>query len=110
MSKIDRPEYYLELEDTPKYNTPKYKLIREDGLTKKGHMARWIEWNEEDNSFKELHDKPSIGRSFILDPNRLSFTWCTTKVAEILEEGENYIKFKTQNSIYTLYNDPGKQE
>jgi hypothetical protein len=81
-----------------------YKLVREsDGLTKHGQTAGWIEWKKKDKTFKKLHDKPAVGRSFILDPNRMSFTWCTSTVTEVLEERENYCKFKTQNSVITNY-------
>ena len=80
----------------------KYKLVRErDGLTKYGQKMGWIEW--EDGRYKELHDNLAIGRSCILDPHRMSFTWCTTSVTEIIEQKENYIKFKTNNSVYELY-------
>jgi hypothetical protein len=81
-----------------------YKLVREsDGLTKHGQTAGWIEWKKKDKTFKKLHDKPAVGRSFILDPNRMSFTWCTSTVTEVLEEREDYVKFKTQNSDYELW-------
>ncbi len=81
----------------------RYKLVRErDGLSNVGHKAGWIEWNE-DGTFKELHDEPAVGRSLILDPQRMSYTWLTTTVTEILEQKENYIKFATTNSIYELW-------
>lgn len=81
-----------------------YKLVREsDGLTKHGQTAGWIEWKKKDKTFKKLHDKPAVGRSFILDPNRMSFTWCTSTVTEIVEQREDYIKFNTQNSVYELF-------
>jgi hypothetical protein len=81
----------------------KYKLVRErDGLTKYGQEMGWIEWGD-DSRFKELHNKPQVGLSCILDPHRLSFTWCTTTVTEIIEQKENYIKFNTKNSVYELY-------
>ncbi len=81
----------------------KYKLIRErDGLTKYGREMGWIEWND-DGTFKEKYDKPAIGRSCMLDPHRMSFTWLTTSVTEIVEEREDYIKFKTKNSNYELF-------
>jgi hypothetical protein len=81
-----------------------YKLVREsDGLTKHGQTAGWIEWKKKDKTFKKLHDEPAIGRSFILDPNRISFTWCTSTITEVLEKQENYCKFKTQNSTYELW-------
>lgn len=81
----------------------KYKLVRErDSLTRYGREIGWIEWSD-DRKFKKLHDKPGIGLSCMLDPHRMSFSWCTTEATEIIEKRENYIKFKTQNSIYELW-------
>ena len=81
----------------------KYKLVRErDGLTHYGREMGWIEWGE-DSRFKEKYDEPAIGRSCILDPHRISFTWLTTSVTEIVEEREDYIKFNTRNSVYELW-------
>lgn len=98
MSKIEQHKYNLNLDDI--FN---YKLVREeDGLTTVGHQVRWIEWKE-DGSFKEAHTKPAIGRSLILDPQAFQYTWLTTSIIEILEEQDNYIKFKTQNSNYELW-------
>lgn len=80
-----------------------WKLVRErDGLTHYGSKIGWIEWNE-DSRFKEKHEGPAIGRSLMLDPHRMSYTWLTTIVTEIIEESLDYIKFKTSNSIYELY-------
>lgn len=80
-----------------------WKLVRErDGLTQYGSKIGWIEWND-DSRFKEKHDGPAIGRSFILDPHRMSYTWMTTIVTEIIEESTDYVKFKTSNSVYELY-------
>jgi hypothetical protein len=84
----------------------KYKLVREsDGLTKYGQKIGWIEWwiRGDHGKFKKLHDEIAIGRSFILDPHRISFTWCTTPVTKIVETKEDYIKFNTKNSIYELW-------
>jgi len=98
MSKIEQVKINLNLEEIFRY-----KLVRErDGLLNVGHQAGWIEWNE-DGKFKELHDEPAVGRSLILDPQRMSYTWLTTTVTEILEQKENYIKFATTNSIYELW-------
>ena len=81
----------------------KYKLVREsDGLTKYGQEMGWIEFHE-NGTFKEKHNEPAIGRSCILDPHRISFTWLTTSVTEIVEQREDYIKFKTRNSNYELW-------
>jgi hypothetical protein len=58
---------------------------------------------KEDDTFKEKHDEPAIGRSCMLDPHRISFTWLTTSVTEIIEQRDNYIKFNTLNSVYELF-------
>ena len=98
MSKIEKVKIDLNLDEIFRY-----KLVRErDGLSNVGHKAGWIEWNE-DGTFKELHDEAAVGRSLILDPQRMSYTWITTTVTEILEQKENYIKFATTNSLYTLW-------
>ena len=80
-----------------------YKLVRErDGLTHYGREMGWIEWGY-NGRFSELHKEPQIGLSCILDPHRISFTWLTTSVTEILENQDDYVKFKTQNSNYELW-------
>ncbi len=91
----------------PYANYP-YKLVRErDGLTKYGKQMGWIEWKS-DGTFGKLHDKPAVNLSCILDPHRMSFTWLTTSITEILEQREDYVKFKTSNSTYELWQ--GQQE
>lgn len=94
-----QPKVLLDQDDLyPK----KYKLVREnDGLTKTGTRILWVEWDS-DGSFNESHSAIAVGRSLLLDP-RMSYTWLTTAVTEILEERDDYIKFKTQNSIYELF-------
>ena len=80
-----------------------YKLVRErDGLTHHAREIGYIEFNE-DSTFKEKHDKPAIGRSIMLDPHRFTFTWLTTSITEILENQDDYVKFKTRNSNYELW-------
>ena len=65
------------LQGNPNANA-KYKLVRErDGLTHYGRELGWIEWNE-DSRFEQKHDEPAVGRSCMLDPHRMSFTWLTT--------------------------------
>ena len=82
--------------------THKYKLVRErDGLVKKGNKINWIEWNE-DGTAKKAHDEIAKGFSLIVNPS-YSYTWMTTAIDEILIQEENYIKFKTKNSIYELF-------
>jgi len=81
----------------------KYKLVRErDGLTKKGKKGFWVEWND-NKTGKELHNKPKEKYSFILDPYYGDYTWLTTTVESIIEEREDYVKFKTENSVYELF-------
>lgn len=80
-----------------------WKLVRErDGLTKQSKDVKWIAWNE-DGTFKEKHDEPSIGRSLIMFPFSQAFTWQTTTLTEIVEQKEDYVKFKTENSNYELF-------
>lgn len=82
---------------------PNWKLVRErDGLTKHSFNVKWIEWNE-DGTFKTKYDKPAQGRSLIMSPFNQYYTWMTTTITEIVEEKDDYIKFKTLNSVYELF-------
>jgi hypothetical protein len=81
----------------------KYKLVREhDGLINAGNKILWIDWKK-NGTFKKSHNKPKINTSLILDPYLGSYTWMTTVVTEIIEQREDYIKFRTSNSIYELF-------
>jgi hypothetical protein len=83
---------------TKDYN---YILTRlNDGLVKRGDVIKYVEWNE-DGTAKEMHDDMQIGRSLLLDP-RIGYTWLTTIITEVVEQRDNYIKFKTENSLYEL--------
>lgn len=85
------------------YEQLNWKLVREgDGLTKVSEDIMWIEFNEE-GRFKDKFDKVAVGRSLIMSPFNQFFTWQTTTVTEVLEQKENYIKFKTLNSTYDLF-------
>ena len=85
------------------YEQLNWKLVRErDGLTKESENIIWIEFNEE-GRFKEKFDKIAVGRSLIMSPFSQFFTWQTTTVTEIVEQREDYIKFKTKNSNYELF-------
>ena len=57
----------------------------------------------ENGTFKAKHDKPAVDRSLIMSPFNQFFTWQTTPITEIVEEKDDYIKFKTQNSNYKLW-------
>jgi hypothetical protein len=81
-----------------------WRLVRErDGLVAESKEVLWIEFNEE-GKFKSKHDEPALGRSLVMSPFGINFTWQTTELTEIIEQKENYIKFKTMNSVYELFN------
>jgi hypothetical protein len=106
MSKLNQIKIPINLEELSEELTqpaPNYKLVRErDGLTKHSVDVTWIEFKE-DGFFKERHDGPAIGRSLLMSPFSQFFTWQTTVVTEIVEQREDYIKFKTENSNYELF-------
>ena len=106
MSKLNQIKIPMNLEELSEELTqpaPNYKLVRErDGLTKQSEDVMWIEFGE-NGFFKAKHDEPAIGRSLLMSPFNQFFTWQTTVVTEIVEQREDYIKFKTENSNYELF-------
>jgi hypothetical protein len=84
------------------YCNQEYKLVREDGLTKQSKDVMWLEFDE-NGRFKAKHKDIAVGRSLLMSPFSQFFTWQTTDIKEIIEQREDYIKFKTTNSIYELY-------
>ena len=84
------------------YCSQEYKLVREDGLTKQSKDVCWLEFDE-NGKFKAKHKDIAVGRSLLMSPFSQFFTWQTTDIKEIIEQRENYVKFKTTNSIYELY-------
>jgi len=101
MSKIDRDKIFVDIVVGEKeYN---YKLVREkDGLIKTSLAVKWIEFDEE-GKYKADFQDIDVGRSLLMSPFNMYFTWQTTLVTEILEQREDYIKFNTENSIYELF-------
>jgi hypothetical protein len=80
-----------------------YKLVRErDGLVKQSKEIKWIEFDE-NGKFKADYLEPEVGRSLIMSPFNKSFTWQTTLITEIIEQTQESIKFKTENSNYELF-------
>lgn len=79
-----------------------------DGAGDSGSNCQAIAWNE-DGTFKEVvSDKPTIGCSFLVgSATARTYShqdyWLTTVVTEILEETEEYVKFKTGNSVYEFF-------
>ena len=91
------------LQDAEEQGIFNWKLVREqDGLIMKSKSIKWLEFNA-DGTFKKQFQKAAIGRSLIMSPFNQFFTWQTTNVTEIIEQRDDYIKFKTQNSDYQLY-------
>ena len=81
----------------------KYKLVRgRDQLTKTSLGVKWLEFGE-DGRYKADFEDIAVGRSLLMSPFGPSFTWQCTEVTEILEQREDYIKFKTLNSTYELF-------
>ena len=78
-----------------------YRLIREnDNKELQGRTVSFIEWNEDD-TFHSEHSEPAEGRSLIIDPHPLFYTWMTTPITSFTKEG-NVLKFQTKNSNYIL--------
>lgn len=80
-----------------------------DGKGDMGSRSEAIAWNE-DGSFKEIVGRrPTVGCSMLVGSvtartyDDQDF-WLTTIVTEILEESENYVRFKTENSEYEWTN------
>jgi hypothetical protein len=95
----EQPKILLNL-DTEE---PKYRLIRErDKLVKESARVMWLEWNE-DGTYKNNHPLPAPGLSLIMSPFNQFYTWQTTTITEIVEQRDDYIKFRTQNSNYELF-------
>ncbi len=104
MSKLEQIKIPVEILNEAGLETEfNWELVRErDGLTKQSKDVKWIEWNE-DNTFNKMHDEPKVGLSLIMSPFNHHFTWQTTTVTEIVEQREDYVKFKTKNSNYELF-------
>lgn len=100
------PKIYLSLET----EEPKYTLVRQrDKLVKESARVMWVDWNG-DSTFKDKYDLPDIGRSLLMSPFNDFYTWLTTPITEIVEQKEDYIKFKTKNSNYELFKRAIEQE
>lgn len=112
MSKLKQTKIPMTLEDNVMKialeqgvieNEFNWKLVRErDGLTNQSKEVMWVEWNE-DSRFKARHNEPAIGRSLIMSPLNQFFTWQTTPLTEVLEVRDNFLKFRTKNSVYELW-------
>ena len=78
-----------------------YKLTRlGDGLVKQSEDVIWIEWDSE-GRLDSIHNEPAIGRSLMMSPFNIFFTWQTTPITafEVTDSG---VEFVTENSNYVL--------
>jgi len=79
-----------------------------DGAGDAGARVQAIAWNE-DGTFKEVAGNyPTVGCSLLVGSvTARTYSdkdyWLTTVVTEILEERDDYVKFKTENSEYELF-------
>lgn len=83
----------------------KAKVTRKrDNLSHSGNL-KFIEWNK-NNTGKEVHDKPEVGYSCVIDLNIESFLefkiptykWLTSPITKVISDNE----FETLNSKYTI--------
>lgn len=82
-----------------------YSLTRErDVAGDSGPMSRAV-WEENDKTKTEDDAKPRVGVQMIVGTyfartmDNQDF-WHTTTITEIIEERDDYVKFKTGNSTY----------
>ena len=93
MSKIPQTKYNADLVVARAEPKAKYTLRRlNDGLTQVGHRIGYLKWTDQG-----YHDEIILGTSLVLDSG-----WMTTRITEIVEQRDGYIKFQTQNSTYEL--------
>lgn len=76
-----------------------------DGAGDAGARSEAIKWNEDGTFNSVVSNRPTVGCSMLVGSvtarsYREQDYWLTTTVTEILEESEDYVKFKTGNSIY----------
>lgn len=69
---------------------------------KTSNKVIWIEFDEFGKG-KKTHKKIGINRSLVMSPFNGNHTWMTTLVKQVIEEKPNYLKFKTENTVYELY-------
>ncbi len=85
----------------------RYKLTRErDGAGDSGPMSLGITFDENDEPVFEENAKPRVGMVMRVGTHfarsyQYQDWWQTTPVTEILEESENFVRFKPTTSLYT---------
>jgi hypothetical protein len=76
-----------------------------DGIGDSGARSEAIKWNADGTLDEIVGRRPVVGCSMLVGSlTARSYSgqdyWLTTVVTEVLEEREDYVKFKTENSIY----------
>lgn len=79
-----------------------------DGAGDTGSRSEAIGWDEGGNFREVVSNRPTIGCSMLVGSvTARSYSqqdyWLTTEVTEIQEDTEDYVKFKTRNSLYEWY-------
>ena len=80
-----------------------------DGAGDEGSECQCIEWNEDRTVKQVVGRRPVVGCSMLVgSPIARSYFakqdyWLTTVITEILEERDDYVRFKTTNSEYELW-------
>ena len=103
--KIEQHKPYLSIDGN-------ITLVKTNGGIHYGTQYKFVEWSGKElgSRAKQLHDEPQIGYSCIIDPQYTDeFTWLTTPITEIITNEKQIIKFKTENSEYTLYIEENEQ-
>ena len=82
-----------------------YSLYRESDHAGDSGSVSLLLWEENNELKTERHGKPRVGVCIqVGSANARSYQyqdyWQTSYITEILEEREDYVKFKTLNSIY----------
>lgn len=80
-----------------------------DGAGDSGPMSLLLRINPDNGKIEEKHGRPEVGWSIRVGSiTARSYSrqdwWQTTTITEILEEREDYIRFKTKNSEYEWSN------
>ena len=76
-----------------------------DGKGDSGARSEAIKWNEDGTFNSIVSNRPTLGCSMLVGGvTARSYSdqdyWLTSQVTEILEDKENYVKFRTGNSEY----------
>lgn len=102
MSKINTPQFFVDIIEGDKQINYNLTKPNDEDFIKKAEKIEWVIWGE-DGRVKEIRPEIEIESSLILDSHfGAFFTWQTTPILEVVEKTDEYIIFKTENSLYKL--------